>query len=46
MIEKYNFKEIVTYQAIFQPLENIKKVEKPKKGFGKGGFVVVCGKKI
>jgi len=46
LLEKYNFKEIVTYQTIFQPLENIKKVEKPKKGFGKGGFVVVCGKKI
>jgi ubiquinone/menaquinone biosynthesis C-methylase UbiE len=46
LLEKYNFKEIVTYQTIFQSLENIKKVEKPKKGFGKGGFVVVCGKKI
>jgi ubiquinone/menaquinone biosynthesis C-methylase UbiE len=45
-LKKYNFGKFVIYQTIFQPLEKIKKIEKPKKGFGEGGFVVICGRKI
>ncbi len=46
LLEKHNFGEIIAYQTIFQPLEKLKEVEKPKKGYGEGGFVVICGKKI
>lgn len=45
MLEKYQFNRITSYQTIFHSLEKIKKIEQPKKGFGKGGFVVICGKK-
>lgn len=43
MLRKHNFKEITTYQTIFQPLEEMKKVTRPRKGFGKGGFTVISG---
>jgi ubiquinone/menaquinone biosynthesis C-methylase UbiE len=46
LLKKYNFKKIVTFQTIFQPLERIKEIERPRKGFGEGGFVVICGRKI
>jgi ubiquinone/menaquinone biosynthesis C-methylase UbiE len=46
LLKKYNFKKIVTFQTIFQPLERIKQIERPRKGFGEGGFVVICGRKI
>ncbi len=46
LLRKHNFKNIVTFQTIFQPLKKLKEIEKAKKGFGKGGFVVICGKKI
>src|SRR3989339_1945374 len=39
LLKKYNFNKITTFQTIFQPLEKIKKIERPIKGFGKGGFV-------
>jgi ubiquinone/menaquinone biosynthesis C-methylase UbiE len=45
LLRKYNFGKIVTFQTIFQPLEKIKEIEYPEKGFGKGGFVVICGEK-
>jgi len=46
LLKKCNFKDIVTYQTIFRPLEDIKEIEQSKNGFGEGGFVVICGKKI
>jgi len=45
LLKRHNFDEIVTYQTIFQPLEELKEVEKPEKGHGKGSFVVICGRK-
>jgi hypothetical protein len=45
LLKRHNFDEIVTYQTIFQPLEELKEVEKPEKGYGKGSFVVICGRK-
>ncbi len=46
LLKKHNFGEIITYQTIFQPLGRLKEIEKPKKGYGEGSFVVICGKKI
>ncbi len=45
LIIKHGFIEIDTYQTIFNSLENTKEIEYPEKGFGKGGFVVISGKK-
>jgi ubiquinone/menaquinone biosynthesis C-methylase UbiE len=45
LLKKHDFKSITAFQTLFNPLEKIKKVEVPKKGFGKGGFAVICGKK-
>ncbi|OIN95763.1 SAM-dependent methyltransferase [Candidatus Desantisbacteria bacterium CG1_02_38_46] len=45
LLKNNGFKSIVTFQTIFDLPENIKKVEKHKRGYGKGGFVVVLGKK-
>ncbi len=46
LLKKHGFNRIVTFQTIFQPLEKIKEIKQPKESFGKGGFVVICGKKI
>ncbi|MEW6040315.1 MAG: class I SAM-dependent methyltransferase [Elusimicrobiota bacterium] len=46
LLTKYNFKEIVTFQTVFQPLDKIKEIEQAKQGYGEGGFVVICGKKV
>jgi len=45
LLKNHNFIEISTYQTIFQPLSDLNKVDIPKKGFGLGGFSVICGKK-
>jgi len=45
LFKKHKFKEINIFQTIFRPLEKIKEIEKPKEGFGEGGFVAICGKK-
>ncbi len=34
------------YQTLFRPLVGLNSIEKPQKGFGKGGFVVITGEKI
>jgi len=46
LLKKHKFKKIVAYQTLFQPLEKIKEIERPKEDFAKGVFVVICGKKI
>ena len=33
------------YQTIFKLPDKINSIEKPKKGFGRGGFVLICAKK-
>ncbi|MEW6557701.1 MAG: class I SAM-dependent methyltransferase [Elusimicrobiota bacterium] len=45
MLKKYNFMEIAVFQTVFQLPENMKRIEKPKTGFGRGGFTVITGKK-
>lgn len=45
LMEQQGFRDIVFFQTVFGPLDQIKKVEEPKEGCGQGGFVVLCGKK-
>lgn len=45
LLKARGFKEFSCYQAIFQLPDKINAIEKPKKGFGKGGFVVISAKK-
>ena len=44
-LEKNAFQNIVVFQTVFKSPGEIKKTEKPAAGFGRGGFVVVCGNK-
>jgi len=46
LLQKYDFKGVITVQTIFRSPEKIKVIESPRKGFGKGGFTVVCAEKI
>jgi len=41
-----NFCNINIYQTIFKMLNEIKEIEPVKKGYGKGGFVVISAKKV
>jgi ubiquinone/menaquinone biosynthesis C-methylase UbiE len=45
LLESVGFKRFSYYQTIFKLPEKINSIEKPKKGFGKGGFVVISGEK-
>ena len=45
LLKKHGFKNIVSFQTIFRPYKEVREVENPKKGYGEGGFVVICGKK-
>lgn len=45
LLRSAGFKKFSYYQTLFSPLEKITSVEKPKKGFGRGGFVVISGVK-
>jgi len=40
------FKQINYRQTLFGPLDKINLIQKPRRGFGEGGFVVISGKKI
>jgi len=42
LLKKHNFNKFTFYQTIFRPREELKKIEKPKKGYGKGSFVVIA----
>jgi ubiquinone/menaquinone biosynthesis C-methylase UbiE len=44
LLEGVGFKNFSYYQTIFKLPEKINSIEKPKKGFGKGGFVVIAGR--
>jgi len=41
LLKELGFKNFSYYQTIFKLLEKINSIEKPKKGFGKDGFVVI-----
>jgi len=45
LLKKIGFIRFSYYQTIFKLPENTDSIEKPKKGFGKGGFVVISGEK-
>ncbi|MBA7505043.1 hypothetical protein ES706_03706 [subsurface metagenome] len=46
LLQNYGFKGVVTFQTIFRSVDTIKEIESPRKGFGKGGFTVVCAEKF
>ncbi|MBN2189708.1 MAG: methyltransferase domain-containing protein [Candidatus Aureabacteria bacterium] len=41
LMKKSGFRKFVFYQTIFRPLDEIKRLEPVKKGYGEGGFVVI-----
>ncbi len=43
-LEELGFKQIRYQQTIFNLPQNIKSLQKPKEGFGEGGFVVISAK--
>lgn len=45
LLKENGFNKISYYQTIFKPLDKIKIAHPAKKGFGKGGFVVISGYK-
>jgi len=45
LLKAVGFKRFSYYQTIFQLPEKINSTEKPQKGFGKGGFVVIGAQK-
>lgn len=45
MMKKNGFTGFITYQTIFKPLDEIKEIEEVEEGYGRGGFVVICGRK-
>jgi len=45
LLEKAGFSKFSYYQTVFKFPESINSIEKPRKGFGKGGFVVISGEK-
>ncbi|MDD4995772.1 MAG: class I SAM-dependent methyltransferase [Patescibacteria group bacterium] len=45
LLEKAGFNKFSYYQTVFKFPKSINSIEKPRKGFGKGGFVVISGEK-
>jgi len=45
ILTSLGFKQIKYYQTLFNLPTQIKTIQKPHQGFGKGGFVVISGKK-
>ncbi|MBN2830885.1 MAG: methyltransferase domain-containing protein [Candidatus Omnitrophica bacterium] len=45
LLKKAGFKKFITYQTLSMLPQDIKLIEKPKKGFGRYGFVAIAGKK-
>ncbi|HAX61945.1 MAG TPA: SAM-dependent methyltransferase [Elusimicrobia bacterium] len=46
LLKKHNFGKVRIFQTVFQLPENIKKIEKPKKGINPGGFTVIAGERL
>ena len=45
-LKKSGFIQIVSYQTLFDPLNSIKEIEPVTKGYGKGAFIGMRGKKV
>ena len=45
LLKKTGFSRFFYYQTIFELPDKINAIEKPKKGFGRGAFVLICAKK-
>jgi len=45
LLKATGFIRFTYYQTVFHLPEKINSIEKPRKGFGKGGFVVISGEK-
>ena len=45
LLEKGGFENLEYYQTIFKLPDEINSIQKPQKGFGKGGFVVITSEK-
>ena len=45
LLEKLDFCRLSYYQTLYSLPNEIKSVQKPQRGFGKGGFVVISGEK-
>ncbi|MBN1869776.1 MAG: class I SAM-dependent methyltransferase [Candidatus Omnitrophica bacterium] len=45
LLKEAGFASFSYYQAIFALFDKISRLEKPRKGFGKGGFVVISARK-
>jgi len=43
LLKAAGFNRFCYYQTIFQPPDEMDLIEKPQRGFGKGGFVVIKG---
>ena len=46
LLKQAGFNKLSYYQTVFKLPNRINSIEKPLKGFGKGGFVVILGEKI
>ncbi len=44
LLKEEGFKKFLFWQTIFHLPHKIKEIEKPKTGFGEGGFVVICAR--
>lgn len=44
LLKKVGFNKFYLYQTISKPPNKMKSIEKPKRGFGKGGFVVISAR--
>jgi len=45
LLENAGFSGFSYYQTLYKLPAKIKSIQKPRKGFGKGGFIVISGKK-
>jgi len=45
LLKAMNYKNISCYQTVFKLPNKISSIEEPKKGYGKGGFVVISAEK-
>ena len=45
LLKKLEFKRPTYYQTLFKLPDEIHSIEKPRQGFGRGGFVLICAKK-
>lgn len=45
LLTKFDFKKIKAYQTLLQMPDNFIEIEKPKRGYGQGGFVVITCEK-